>query len=170
MGADIADVGAAQGEETAVGVERQLGVDREIAALVVAEERLLPLAGPFHRAAEAPRRPGDQREFRDRSVAGAEIAADLARDDAHRVLRHAEDRRQARASGAPRRRCRHRACSGRSRRRRTPIAARGSIGTPVTRWIQVSSRDHVRGARERRLGRRGIADIGVDADVRHESS
>src|SRR4029453_15331005 len=57
--ADVAGVGAAKREEVALGVERQLGASREIAAPVVGHERLAPLGGPLHRAAEpgSPRPP-----------------------------------------------------------------------------------------------------------------
>ena len=75
-------------------VERQLGRDREVARLVVAQEGFLPLAGPFDRPADPPRRPGDEREFRVEGAARAEIAADLVHDDADFVLGHVEDRRQ----------------------------------------------------------------------------
>ena len=78
MGAEVADVGAAHRQEFALRVERELGLDREVARLVVAEERLVPLADPFDRAADAPRRPGHQREFGIDHAARAEIAADVA--------------------------------------------------------------------------------------------
>ena len=90
MGADVAGVGAAKGEEGAVGVQRQLGVHGEVAALVVGEERLAPLGRPLHGPAEAPRRPRDQRELRIAAIAGAEVAAHVARRHAHRALGHAE--------------------------------------------------------------------------------
>ncbi len=60
---------------------------------MVAEKRLLPLAVPFDRKAEPARRPGDEREFRVGRVPRAEIAADVAGDDPHLVLRQTEHRR-----------------------------------------------------------------------------
>ena len=81
--ADIAEIRGPQREKTAVGIEREFGRDREIAAHIIADEGLVTFGGPFHRPADAPRAPGDQREFRKEAVAGAEIAADLAGDDAH---------------------------------------------------------------------------------------
>ena len=75
----------------AVTVERQFGRDREIACLIVAEERLAALAGPLDRATDLARRPSHQREFRIERTARSEIAADLVHDDPHLVLRNAED-------------------------------------------------------------------------------
>ena len=149
----------------AVRVERELGLDGEIARLVVAEERLLALAGPFHRPADAARRPGDQRELRIDRAARAEIAADVA----HR--RRAPDRparrgsRRDRSSVAPRRRCRRGACSAGSPHRSRPTAARGSIGTPVTRWTQVSSFTTCAARANAASVAARVADLGVDADV-----
>src|SRR5262245_63672355 len=91
MGADIAQVRAAQRQEIALRVERELGADEEIASLEIAEEGLVPLAGPLDRPADAPRGPGHQRELRIERIAGAEIAADVAGDDTHALRRHAED-------------------------------------------------------------------------------
>ena len=94
VGADIADIGAAHREEMALAVERELGFDRQIPRLVVAEKGFLALAGPFDRAADPARRPGDQREFGIERAARPEIAADLVHDDTHLVLGDAEDLRQ----------------------------------------------------------------------------
>src|SRR5262249_61663948 len=88
---DIANVRAAKREKAAVGVERKLGLDEEIAPLIVAEKSLLALARPFDRAADAPRCPGHQREFGVERVARAEIAADVAGDDANALHRDVED-------------------------------------------------------------------------------
>src|SRR5262249_1899994 len=82
---------AAQREKTAVAVERKLGFDEEIAPLIVAEKGLVALARPFDRAADAPRRPGHQRKFGVERVAGAEIASDVAGDDANAVHRDGEN-------------------------------------------------------------------------------
>src|SRR6516165_3213011 len=77
VGAEIAEIGAAHSQETALVVERQLGFDDEIARLIVAQERLVALDDPFHRPAELARRPGDGCKFRIDHTAGAEIAADI---------------------------------------------------------------------------------------------
>ncbi len=114
MGADIAEIRGAQRQETAVGVERELGGYREIAAHIVADEGFLAFRGPFHRPPDAPRAPGDHREFGKEAVAGAEIAADLAGDDAHRLRTARRGSPKAPFSGARCRRSRHRACSVRS--------------------------------------------------------
>jgi len=73
IGALVDEVRAAHGEESAVGVERQLGVARQIARLVVADEGFLSLAGPFDRPAEPLRRP-HQRELDIERAARAKIA------------------------------------------------------------------------------------------------
>ena len=60
VGADVAGVGAAKREEGAVGVERELGVHREVAALVVGEESpraARPSTSRAGRAAAPPTRP-----------------------------------------------------------------------------------------------------------------
>src|SRR5262249_61658062 len=84
-------VRAAQCENAAGGEERKPGLEEKIAPLIVAEKSLLPFARPFDRAADAPRRPGHQREFGIERVARAEIAADVAGDDANAVHRDVED-------------------------------------------------------------------------------
>jgi hypothetical protein len=90
VGAEVAGVGAAKREEGAVRVERQLGVHREVAALVVGEESLAPLARPLHGPADTPRRPGDQRELRVAAIAGPEVPPDVAGHHTHGALRNAE--------------------------------------------------------------------------------
>ena len=93
ISAEIAEIGGPQCNEVALRIERELGLDIEIAGLVVAEKRLLPLAGPFDWTAEPARRPGDEGEFRVGGVPRAEIAADIAGDDPHLVLWQTEHRR-----------------------------------------------------------------------------
>ena len=131
MPAEIAEVRAADGEETPLGVERQLGRDGQIAALPVAEKRVAALAGPFDRPPDEARRPGKQRIFRVEQIARAEIAAHVAADAAHPLGRHAEDLREvgphlgdaATAAGVERvtarspRRNRRRSCAAPSARR-----------------------------------------------------
>ena len=147
------------------GIEREFGRHREIAAHIIADKRLVALGRPFHRPADAARAPGDQREFGKEAVARAEIAADLAGDDAHAFHRHAENRRQllflpydsARA-GVERVAS---AC-------RVIDAERGArlhrhAGDAIDPGVEPGD---MGGARERRVGRGGIADLGVDHDVR----
>ena len=60
VGPDIGNIRAAHREEVSIGVERQLRSDGQIARLVIAQKRFLPLAGPFDRPADTARRPGDR--------------------------------------------------------------------------------------------------------------
>ena len=82
---------AAHCDKLAIAVERQLGLDRQVARLIIAEEGLAALAGPLDRTADLARRPGHQCEFRIERAARPEIAADLVHDDPHLVLWDAED-------------------------------------------------------------------------------
>ena len=165
VGADVAGVDAAQREEAAVGVERQLGVGDEVAGLVVGQHRLAPVARPLHRAAETPSRPRHQRLFRIAAVAGAVVAADVARDDADGGGRHPEGAGDV-ALDAPR--------AARARVDRVAAARRVVVsehrprlhrhaGDPVHARLEA---DDVRGPRERRVGGGGVAGLGVDAEVR----
>ena len=90
IGADIAEIGAAEGEEIAVRVERQLGLERQVAALVIGEEAFAAVGEEFDRPAELLRRPGQQRVFGEEGVARAEIAAHVAAHRAALLVRHAE--------------------------------------------------------------------------------
>src|SRR5262249_2287838 len=72
-------------------VECELGLSREITRLIVAEERLTALAGPFDRPAHPVCCPSDERKFRVEATARTEIAADLFHDDPYVVVRDAED-------------------------------------------------------------------------------
>ncbi len=91
VAAEIAEVGAAHRQKIALGVERQLGLHRKIARLIVGQKQLVALDDPFHRAPELFRRPRHQRELGIDHAAGAEIAADIAHEHADFVRRHAED-------------------------------------------------------------------------------
>jgi len=165
VGADVARVRAAEREEVALAVERELGARREVAPAVVGHERLSALRRPLHRAADPPRGPGDQRELGIAAVARAEIAPDVARRHPHGALRHAERAghgglRPAEAAGTGV----HGVAAGRG----IPDPDRGArlhrhTGDPVHPRVQPH---HVRGARERALDPRGVAEIGVDAHVR----
>ena len=130
--ADIADVGRAHGEEAAVAGERQLDLGDEVAALVVAQERLGARRRELDRTAELARRPEHQAELDEDAVARAEIAADVVGQDAQPVGRDAEHAGELallphRAAAAGMQRVAP-VCASYS-----PSAARGSIGTPVTR-------------------------------------
>ena len=92
--ADVAGVEDAQGQEAAVGGERELGADREVARLVIGQEHLGAVAGPFHRPAEPARRPQHDGEFGVERVARAVAAADVGGGDPDVVLGDAEQRRQ----------------------------------------------------------------------------
>ena len=125
----------AQCEKLAVRIEGELGLARQVAALVIAEEGLVPLAGPLDRAADAARRPGHQHEFRIDGAAAAEIAADVAHDHAHAASGMSRVCGDIVSSSAPRRRCRHRPCSAASPRhssrppRAAPSARRSRAGS-----------------------------------------
>ena len=92
IGAEIGDGLGAQADDLAVAVERHFGVGDVIAAMRVGEKRFRAIGGPFHRPADALRRPqrhdllGIDEDLR------AEAAADVGRDDAQLVLRrHADE-------------------------------------------------------------------------------
>ncbi len=90
----VAQVGGAQREKIALCVERELRRHGQVASLVVGEKRLAALAGPLHRAAEASRRPRDQRELGKKTVARAEIPSGIAGHHAHRLFFDAENPRE----------------------------------------------------------------------------
>ncbi len=164
MGAEIAEVRAAHGQEFALVVERELRFDDEIARLIVAQERLVALDDPFHRAAEFARRPGDSCEFGIDHAAGAEIAADVLHQDAHLVRCNAKHRGEIglEPDGA--------AVSGVNRetsRRGVEFGQRGArlhrhAGDALHPGLEPR---HMRRARKSRLGRRGIAELGIEADI-----
>ena len=81
----IADIGRAQRQEAARTIERQFQFRYQIAALVVANEAFRTGGGELDRAAELARGPQHQAVFRIDAVAGAEIAADVERQDAQAV-------------------------------------------------------------------------------------
>ncbi len=94
MRAEVADILRPHGEEAAVFVQRQLGARDQVAAGIVAERHLRPRAGPFHRPADALRRPEHERELGIERVARAVATADVARDHAEAGVRQAEGGRQ----------------------------------------------------------------------------
>jgi hypothetical protein len=163
--AEIAKVRTAHGEEAAVFVERKLGLDGEIARLIVAEERFVPLDDPFHRPAELARRPGHERKFRVDHAAGAEIAADVPHQHADLVRRHAENGgkiglqpHRAAIAGIDRKASRRRI----ERRQRGARLHRNACHA-LNPGLEPR---HMRGAGEGRLGRRGVAKFRIEADIR----
>src|SRR2546422_867892 len=117
------------------------------------------------RAAQALRRPGDQRELGVGGVPGSVVAADLARDDTDRALRHAERRGEIALDA-------HRAAGARVERvaaaRLVPDAQGGArlhrhAGDAVDPRLEPH---HVRGAPEGGVRGGPIAGLGVDTDVR----
>ncbi len=165
VGADIRRVGAAHGEEPSIRVQGQLGLEREIASLIVGEERLVTLAGPFDRPPEPPRRPGDQREFGKEAAARSIVAADVVHHHPHALGRHVEH------PGEIVLLAHRRAAAGVER----GAAARGIIGGDRRPRLhrhaghalhQRCELHHVGRVGERRLGPGRIADDGIDAEVR----
>ena len=164
MGADVARVHAAQGEEGPVGVQRQLHLRQEIARLEVGEEGLATLARPLHRATHAPGGPRHQRELRIARVARAVVAPDVPRDHAQRARRDAErladivfDPLHAAGAGV----------EGVVVPRAIVDAQRGArlhrdAGDAV--HLRLEPND-VGGARERGVGGGDVATVGVDAHV-----
>ncbi len=164
MGAEIAEVRAADGEEAALGVERQLGFGDQIAGLIVAEQRFVPLDDPFHRPAEFARRPGHQRELGIDHAAGAEIAADVAHQHAHVLGWHAENGGEVVLEP-------HRAAiagiDGVAPGLRIVSRKRGArlhrhAGDARDPGVEPGD---MRGAGEGGCGRFGVADLGIEGDV-----
>ena len=91
IGADIVRAGPAQRQEPAVRVERQLGADVLVAAVIIAEQRLGARRDPFDRPADAARSPDDDRLLGIDIALHAKAAADIAGDDADAAFRHVQD-------------------------------------------------------------------------------
>ena len=130
----------------------------------VGEQRLAALARPLDRATDAPGGPRHQRELRIERVAGAVVAADLARNDADGAARHAQRFRQvvldalaAARAGIERVMIALRVVHGERRAR-----LQRDAGDPVHAGLEP---DHVGGAGERGVGGGRIAAVGVDAHV-----
>ena len=109
--AEIADIVTAHSQEITLVIERELRLHREIAALIVAEQRFTAVGCPFHRTADPARGPGNQHLFRENLAAGAEISADVADDQPELVVWHAERSRELAVRDVASSRCRCRACS-----------------------------------------------------------
>ena len=83
--------GPAQGQELAVGVERQFGGDVLVAPGIVAEQGLGTRRDPFDRPADAARGPDEDRLFGIDVALHAKAAADIAGDDADAAFRDMQD-------------------------------------------------------------------------------
>src|SRR5262249_5861307 len=79
-GAEIPKAAVFHGEELAVTVDRKRGIDDIIARVVIADVRLVAGLRPFHRPADAARRPQHQDDLRIDRAAQAVGAADIAGD------------------------------------------------------------------------------------------
>ena len=164
VAADIGEQRRTKREEIALRVERQRGVYREVAALVVGEEGLAPARIPFDGAAEPPGRPQGDGVLGIGPVPGAVIAADIARDDAHPALLHPEhggdvalDPDRVVAAAVEGESLRLRVVDGDRRAR-----LHHHPGHPLHPGVE---RNDMRRGRERRLGRLRIAEIAVDANI-----
>ena len=83
-------------EHAALAVEAEPCLGDDVARGVVGQERLVAVAGPFHRPAEALGRP-DHRDLLGIDIeARAEGAADIGADHAHALRRHVEAARERR--------------------------------------------------------------------------
>ena len=165
IGADIAEIGAAQAEEFSVCVERELGDHRQVAAMEIADETFGAVAVPLHRAPDAPRRPGQQGVFGKEAVARAEISAHVAAHRAALLFGHVQHRGQDLPLA-------HHAAAGASMDgvqsgRAVVIADRrarlhGHAGDALDPGLQAHD---MRRARERRIGQRLIADVAIGAQI-----
>ena len=165
MPTEIAEVRAADGEEIPLLVESELSLDREIAALVIAEKCLAPLARPFHRPADPARGPGEQGVFGIEEVPRAEIAAHVPAHAAHLLGWHTQDLGEvepqlgdaAAAAGI------ERVMPG----RRIVFGRRGArlhrdAGDALHPSVEPND---VGGAPESRCGRRLVSNLDVDAEI-----
>ena len=133
--------------------------------MIIGELHLPSVACPFHGTAQPSRRPRDQRVLRIAAIARAVIAADVARHDTDRALRHAE--RGGHVAPDPPRASR----AGVERVTAARVIPRAHRRARLHRHAghAIDSRlepDHVGGAREGRVGRRRVTGDGVDAHVR----
>ncbi len=79
-----------QSEKAPVGVERELGASGVVARLVIADEGLAPGRHPFERPPQLARGPRERGFLGVVLALGAEAAADVRCDDAHRVFGNGE--------------------------------------------------------------------------------
>ena len=83
MPTEIAQIRAADGEEIPIFVESELGLDGQVATLVIAEKCLAPLARLFHRPADPARGPSEEGIFRIKEIARAEVSTHVLAHAAH---------------------------------------------------------------------------------------
>src|SRR5262249_26945194 len=88
---DIGNRAQPQRLELAVGIERQLDLGDDVARMLVGEQRLAPLAGPFDGAPELARGPQHEAVLRILPALGTAAAAAVAAADAKMILRDLED-------------------------------------------------------------------------------
>ena len=160
IGADVADHVGAQGENAAVVVERQFGVDDFVETLAAGGEVFQAVAGPFDRALQLPRRGANENFLRIERALAAKTAADVGRDDANAMARNIERRRQRIADDAGHLRC---------RMQRQRVAARfvfGEIGARLDRdrALAVHAEAAFDADRRRRKCGLGIAALELAAD------
>ena len=124
----------------------------------------MAVAGPFDRPPEPARRPGDEGELGIDHAAGAEIAADLAHDDAHIVRRHRENGGEV-VLEPP-----HPAAAGIERGAAGIGIECGDRGARLHRHAGDAldpgvELHHMGGAGEGRRGAGGVAEFAVDHDI-----
>ena len=150
-------------EETPLVVERQPRARDVVAAVAVAEKMFGAIANPFHRPAQALGGDRGQRIFAIGKQLGAEAAADVGRDDAHLVGRDAQDivaddvADDVAALAAERERVALAVVFG------DHAAGIEIIGHQPL--IDDGQLDGPRGLREGRLGRRRVAEFGLEGEI-----
>ena len=164
MGADVAGDREAIGEDAAVGGEREAAVEREVAALVIGEERIRAAVGPLHRPAEMA---GGERHHHLLAIGIAEQSerpADIAGDDPHPLRRQAEagrdgrlDAQRALARGVDREQALLGVIGG-ERRARLHMRRGDALGTERLR-------DDERRLGAGRLDRRTVAELGLESEI-----
>ena len=97
IGADVDPDVAAQAEDRAVAVERDLEIAFGLARMGDRHEMLAAVLDPFHRMAVLARGEGDQEILRVELAARAETAADVVFDIVDRLLRQIHHRRHGAA-------------------------------------------------------------------------
>ena len=113
---------AAQPEDRAVAVERDLEIAFGLARMGDRHEMLAPVLDPFHRTAELARRERDQKILRIELAARAEAAADVVLDVVDRLFRQPHHRRHGAAVEERQ--------LGRARHGQPPAAASHSASRP----------------------------------------
>ena len=164
VGADVRDVGCPEGEHVPVVVEREFGVDHEVAGLIVGQHAFGAARGPLDRAPDPARRPQHQDLVDVERVPGAVGTADIADDHADLVVVDPQEFGElalvavdaARGGDEREASVRAEAPEGRSRFHR-------DAGDPGQRRLE---RDDMRRVFEYRRRGFGVVDVGVDGDVR----